>query len=282
MTSTEHPPFDPDPSDDVPGGVGSTVTGEEAPPPAAALPMLMAEALVRALFEALGGDPSRLVMILDALEESASAFGDHPFVKGLKAYWEARQQREAVDAEHILTEAWRHAEQAFKLAAEAKGAGLEDTTILAILDKFTAPVTELPPDPLKEIIDKLTSTTLASLLMPKSPCERAVPIPPIPSSYPPPPAPAPAPPGEVRLSDYDVASAYGTVGVSPGAVGAAPGWAQAAAASGAIPNIEVTVGKPGDDHIVGQCFCRPCVTLERQLRELARLPREEPVAPSTP
>ena len=277
MTSPEHPPFDPSPSDDATGAVGSTVVGEETSPPMAALPMMVAEALVRALFEALAGDPSRLVMVLDALEESASAAGAHPFVKGIKAYWETRQQREAVDAEHLITEAWGRADRAFKLAAEAKGAGLEDATILAILDRFTAPVTELPPDPLQEILDKLASLVLEeAFYKSKSPCGRSVSSPVI---YP---APAPAQPGEVRLSDYDVASAYGTVGVSPGAVGAAPGWAQAAAASGAIPSIAVSVGKPGDDHIVGQCFCRPCVTLERQLRELARLPREEPVAPSTP
>lgn len=278
MTSTEHPPFDPDPSDAAAGDVGPTVVGEEAPPPVGALSAMIGEAFIRALFEALGGDPSRLMMIFDSLEESTDQVSAHPFVKGLKATWHAWHDRQAVDAEHATAETWSHTERAFKLAIEAKHEGLEDATILTILDTFAGSVTVAPPNLVKEIVDKLTSTSLATLLMPKSPCERAVPAMP---SYPAPP-PAPAQPGEVRLSDYDVASAYGTVGVSPGAVGAAPGWAQAAVASGAIPNIMVSVGKPGEDHIVGQCFCRPCVTLERQLRELARLPREEPIAPPTP
>lgn len=107
-----------------------------------------------ALFNAVAGHPETLTEWLSDLHKSSTDVSGHPLVVQVLRLLDKREDRLAAEDRTARVQAWEHLEKAMQIAVEGKKGGLEDGTILVILDRFLGDG-KPQPSPLETIFEKV-------------------------------------------------------------------------------------------------------------------------------
>lgn len=110
--------------------------------------------VAEALFDAVAGDPETLINWLSDLHKSSIDVSGHPLVVQVLRLLDKREDRLAAEDRTARAQAWEHLEKAMQIAVEGKKGGLEDGTILVILDRFLGDG-KPQPSPLETIFEKV-------------------------------------------------------------------------------------------------------------------------------
>lgn len=112
-----------------------------------------------ALFNAVAGHPETLTEWLSDLHKSSTDVSGHPLVVQVLRLLDKREDRLAAEDRTARVQAWEHLEKAMQIAVEGKKGGLEDATIIVILDRFLGDG-KPQPGPLETIFEKIQAIVI--------------------------------------------------------------------------------------------------------------------------
>ena len=110
--------------------------------------------MAEALLDAVAGHPEMLTGWLSDFHKSSIDVSGHPLVVEARRWLEKHEERQGLEGRTARAQAWEHLEKAVQIAVEGKKGGLEDGTILVILDRFLGDG-KPQPSPLEVIFEKV-------------------------------------------------------------------------------------------------------------------------------